>query len=63
MQIPFDTGDIIAALVGFGLVAKGIIDKVYSGKTKDRSTCPMEHSELGHKIDTVITILNERKPK
>lgn len=60
MTTPFDTSDMIAALVGLGLVAKGIMDRLYSQKSKDRP-CAHEHRELEHKVDTVLTILNERK--
>jgi len=60
VSLPFDTSDFVAALVGLGLVAKGILDHVYSQKSKDRP-CTYEHKELEHKMDTVITILNERK--
>jgi hypothetical protein len=67
MTAPFDTSDIIAGLVGLGLVAKGIMDKVYAQKSKDRP-CSSDHRDLerkvdgvDHKVDTVITILNERK--
>lgn len=63
MAAPFDTSDIIAGLVGLGLVAKGIMDKMF----KDRP-CSADHRDLerkvdgvDHKVDTVITILNERK--
>ena len=62
MTLPFDTSDVIAALVGLGLVAKGIMDKVYAQKSKDRP-CFAEHKELEHKVDTILTILDERKPR
>lgn len=62
MTTPFDTSDVIAALVGLGLVAKGIMDRVYANKAKDRP-CAFEHKELEHKVDTILTILDERKPK
>ncbi len=62
MQIPFDTGDIITGLIGVGLVAKGIMDKVYAHKSK-ASPCAIDHMELEHKVDKVLTILDERKPR
>jgi hypothetical protein len=62
MPLAFDTGDIITGLIGLGLVAKGIMDKVYTQKSKERP-CAIEHVELERRLDTLLTILDERKPR
>jgi hypothetical protein len=62
MAMPFSTGDIITGIIGIGLLAKGIADKHYSSKTIYRP-CAVEHMDLERRLDTLLTILNERKPR
>lgn len=70
--MPFESGDIITALVGLFLVLKGVLDKIYAHKKPDiQRGClygDKAHDDLMQKIDMcradtakILTILEERR--